>query len=89
MDFSNYTLEQMDALDPEIIKHLEEGDYFSYLARNKELGRPYEVGGIQKILRRGNPCMLPDQKHWRKKMMAAGKLLYGCAAPDLRKIPVV
>jgi hypothetical protein len=47
MDFSNYTIEQIDALEEEVIKHLGENDYYSFLERNKELGRKYEVGGKQ------------------------------------------
>ena len=55
MDFSNYTLTQMDSLEPETIKNLSKEDYYSYLKRNNELGRSYEMGGKQKRVNVGQP----------------------------------
>ena len=47
MDFSIYTLEEIDLLDKDIIKNLNFNDYNSYEYRNIELGRCYKVDGIQ------------------------------------------
>lgn len=88
MDFSNYTIEQMDALDHEVIKHLEDNDYFSYLARNNKLGRPYEVGGIQKDIEEGKPRYANRPKALSKKDDGSWEILVWMCGPRFEENPI-
>ena len=88
MDFSNYTIEQMDALDHEVIKHLEDTDYFSYLARNKKLGRPYEVGGIQKDIEEGKPRYANRPKALTKKDDGSWEIGVWMCGPRFEENPI-
>ena len=67
IDFSKLSLELIDALDEDFVKKLDWVDYQAFYARNKELGRCYQVGGKQKYIDKGNPYYGKDSKVLQKK----------------------
>lgn len=67
MDFSKLTIEQIDALDKDFVKNLNEVDFQAFYSRNKELGRSYKVGGKQKFINNGEPYYGKDSKVLQKK----------------------
>ncbi len=66
MDFSNYTLEQMDELTDEEIKEFTTEEFWSYFYRNEELGRSFIVGGLSSFIGHGEPIYMYGPKTFEK-----------------------
>ena len=89
MDFSNYTLEQIDALDRNFIKTLSWGDFQSFYSRNKELGRCYLVGGKKNRIDYGEPHYAKDNKSLYTKEDGTWGIGVWMCGPDFIENPEV
>ena len=67
LDFSKITLKEIDALNKDFVKNLNENDFISFYKRNIELGRHYKIGGKQKYMNKETPVYSSDSKTLIKK----------------------